>query len=241
MVATPMGARRPFRRRREWREWRARLEGGRPARPGNRPPARPADDGLAGDAPADSGLADSGLAGKGFAGKGFAGLAGGKARPAAWGLIAGGVALVPWMGVLAARLPSTTQVSNWSVAWIGLDAALAAGLIATGTLMARGDVRHSLTAAATASLLVMDAWFDVATAPEGPGRTTALALAVGAELPMAAVCAALAVRALTRGPGMPETARAGGPGPAGPAAVRPLRPVRAYPRSTGVKETDETE
>jgi hypothetical protein len=119
------------------------------------------------------------------------------------------------MGVLAVRLPSTTQVSNWSVAWIGLDAALAAGLIATGTLMTRGDVRHSLTAAATASLLVMDAWFDVATAPAGPGRTAALALAAGVELPLAGVCAALAVRA--------------------------LRPALACPRSTGVKETDETE
>ncbi|MFC5750235.1 hypothetical protein [Actinomadura rugatobispora] len=195
MVAAPLGARRPSRRRREWPEWRAGL-------------ADPVDR---------------------------------RTRLAGWGLVAGGAALVPWMGVLAARLPSTTQVSNWSAAWIGLDAALATGLIATGTLLARGDVRHSLTAAATASLLVMDAWFDVTTAPAGPGRTAALALAAGVELPVAGLCATLAVRALTRDPDMPEKARTRGPNPAGHPAVRSLRPLPAYPEPTGVRETDETE
>ncbi|MEW2356843.1 hypothetical protein [Spirillospora sp. NPDC029432] len=118
-----------------------------------------------------------------------------RTRWTAWSLVAGGAALVPWMGVLAVRLPETAQVSNWAVAWIGLDAVIAAGLVSTGVLLARGDNRHTLTAAATAGLLVMDAWFDVATAGED-GRALAIALALGAGLPAAAQCALVAVRGL---------------------------------------------
>ncbi|MFB4317947.1 hypothetical protein [Actinomadura sp. 21ATH] len=118
-----------------------------------------------------------------------------RTRWTAWSLVAGGAALVPWMGVLAVRLPDTAQVSNWAVAWIGLDAMIAAGLVTTGVLLTRGDNRHTLTAAATAGLLIMDAWFDVTTAGED-GRTLAIALAVGAGLPAAAQCALVAVRGL---------------------------------------------
>lgn len=52
-----------------------------------------------------------------------------------------GVALLPWMVVLAKTLPQTAEVSNWSTAWIGLDAALAAGLSGTGLLLRRHDPR----------------------------------------------------------------------------------------------------
>ncbi|GAA2413874.1 hypothetical protein GCM10010191_24640 [Actinomadura vinacea] len=119
-------------------------------------------------------------------------------RRARWtgrGLIAGGAAMVPWTVAVASRLPSAKQVSNWSLAWTGLDAAIAAGLLGTGALLAQGDVRHRPAAAATAALLVMDAWFDMTTAAAGPERARALALAIGAELPMAALCGYLALRA----------------------------------------------
>ena len=63
------------------------------------------------------------------------------------GLAAGGAVMVPWMFVLARTLPSTTQVSNWPMAWIGLDALIGAGLLGTGVLLARRDPRHGLPAA----------------------------------------------------------------------------------------------
>ncbi|WP_218005908.1 hypothetical protein [Actinomadura hibisca] len=119
-----------------------------------------------------------------------------RSRLLGWGLIAAGTALVPWMYTLAVQLPATAQVSNWSAAWVGLDAMLAAGLLSTGVLLARRDARHGLTAAATGALLLMDAWFDVLTSADGGARATALLLAVGAELPLAALCGVLAVRAL---------------------------------------------
>ncbi|ROQ99328.1 hypothetical protein EDE04_5881 [Streptomyces sp. 2132.2] len=116
-------------------------------------------------------------------------------RPRLATLLTGaGVALVPWMVVLAKTLPHTAEVSHWSTAWIGLDAMLAAGLGGTGLLLGRHDPRAAPLAAATAALLVMDAWFDVTTAASGGARATAVALAVCAELPLAAVCAAVAAR-----------------------------------------------
>ncbi|RCH69876.1 LPXTG cell wall anchor domain-containing protein [Streptomyces sp. SDr-06] len=95
--------------------------------------------------------------------------------------------------MLARTLPQTTEVSNWSTAWIGLDALLAAGLTGTGVLLKRKDPRASQIAAATAALLVMDAWFDVTTAGTGD-LPTALTLALAAELPLAVACAVVALR-----------------------------------------------
>ncbi|MBX7472410.1 hypothetical protein K1Y80_40935 [Streptomyces sp. MAG02] len=96
--------------------------------------------------------------------------------------------------MLAKTLPQTTQVSNWSTAWVGLDALLAVGLTGTGVLVRRGDPRASQVAAATAAVLVVDAWFDVATAAPGTELATAVTLALAAELPMAVTCAVVALR-----------------------------------------------
>lgn len=108
-------------------------------------------------------------------------------------LTGAGLALVPWMVVLAKTLPQTAEVSNWATAWIGLDMMLAAGLTGTGLLLRRKDTRVVPVAAATAALLLMDAWFDVATSA-GSEQTLALLLAFGAELPLAVACAAVAAR-----------------------------------------------
>ncbi|MFJ3145152.1 hypothetical protein ACIPJM_22215 [Streptomyces halstedii] len=115
---------------------------------------------------------------------------------AGWLLVACGLVLLPWLYVLATGLPETTTAARWPVAWAGLDALEAVGLIATGILAARGDRRHPTTATATATLLVLDAWFDTTTAAAGSDLATAAAMALCAELPLAALCAWLAVRAL---------------------------------------------
>ncbi|MFB6616691.1 hypothetical protein ACIGFK_33780 [Streptomyces sp. NPDC085524] len=114
-------------------------------------------------------------------------------------LTGAGVALVPWMLVLAKTLPQTTEVSNWSTAWIGLDLMLAAGLAGTGALLRRRDPRASPVAAATAALLLMDAWFDVTTSAGTAEQGMALLLAVGAELPLAVACAVVAARRVPHG------------------------------------------
>ncbi|MFD7031050.1 hypothetical protein ACFWAR_23750 [Streptomyces sp. NPDC059917] len=117
-----------------------------------------------------------------------------RAPRAATVLTVAGMALVPWIAVLAKTLPHTVEVSHWSTAWIGLDVMLAAGLAGTGVLVKRDDPRAGASAAATAAVLVLDAWFDVTTAAAGGARLTAVALALCAELPLAALCASIALR-----------------------------------------------
>ena len=110
-------------------------------------------------------------------------------------LVASGLGLLPWMYVLAAGLPAIMTAPRWPAAWIGLDVLEAAGLIGTGLLASHGDRRHALAAAATAALLVVDAWFDTTTATSTSDLGTAIAMALCPELPLAAVCGWLAIGA----------------------------------------------
>lgn len=109
-----------------------------------------------------------------------------------------GIAMLPWLLVLANSLPAAE-----SATWIGLDILEATGLAATGLLMLRRDPRGCLTATATAVLLVADAWFDVTTAAPGTELATAAAMALGVELPMAVLCTVAALRS------WPHSARRG--------------------------------
>jgi hypothetical protein len=99
-------------------------------------------------------------------------------------LVGMGLALVPWMILLATQ-------GQWP--WVGLDVLEATGLIGTGLLLRRGDARAALTASATAALLLTDAWFDVTTS-HGAELVQAWVLALLLELPIAAWCARLAMR-----------------------------------------------
>jgi hypothetical protein len=121
-------------------------------------------------------------------------------------LLASGAGMVPWLTYLAITLPARTSVPHWSAAWVGLDVMEAIGLVATGWLVRRGDAHRCLVAAATAMLLVVDAWLDISTA--GSGLTGAVAMAACAELPMAALCSVVAYRAVrdsSRPPGLDST------------------------------------
>ncbi|MGW5120113.1 hypothetical protein ACWEQ8_32430 [Streptomyces noursei] len=109
-------------------------------------------------------------------------------------LTACGLALLPWLGYLAGTLPPAE-----AAAWVALDALEAAALLTAGTRLLRADPRHRAPAAAAAVLLLADACLDLAAAAPGPELAAAVAMAVAAELPLAALCARLAVRP-PRGP-----------------------------------------
>lgn len=104
-------------------------------------------------------------------------------------LAGAGLALLPWLGYLAGTLPPSE-----AAAWVALDALEAAALLATGTRLLRADPRHRAPAAAAAVLLLADACIDLATAAPGAELATAIAMAVAAELPLAALCGWLAAR-----------------------------------------------
>ena len=95
--------------------------------------------------------------------------------------------LLPWIVHLAYSLPSRQVSADYDTAWAGFDIVLLAALASTGYFALRRSRYLATAATAAATLLVVDAWFDVMTTLPGQ-RLQPVALAVGVELPLAAVC-----------------------------------------------------
>jgi DNA-binding PadR family transcriptional regulator len=102
--------------------------------------------------------------------------------------------MIPWVFILACSLPPAIRAAHWSTAWAGLDALEAAGLMTTGAALIGRCSWLRLPAAVTSTLLVVDAWFDITTSAPGHAATVAIAMAVFPELPIAGLCAVLAIR-----------------------------------------------
>jgi len=104
------------------------------------------------------------------------------------------VALIPWTGFLAATLPQRATSHHYDLAWVGFDLLLAASLARTAWLSLRRSPFVVNVASASATLLVVDAWFDVTTSPlrDVP---EALVSAMLVELPLAALSLFIATRA----------------------------------------------
>jgi hypothetical protein len=95
--------------------------------------------------------------------------------------------LLPWIGYIARSLPSRQLSSHYDAAWAGFDVLLLAGLAGTAYCALRRSRYLSTAASATATLLIVDAWFDCMTTPAGQRWQSFLLCAV-VELPLAAVC-----------------------------------------------------
>ncbi len=101
---------------------------------------------------------------------------------------AAGIGLVPWTIWLAGTLRPTHESPRWDIAWSGFDGTLALLFLVTAFAAWRSSLWVGVTAGATGSLLVTDAWFDVILSSDTDELRTALVLAAVAELPAAAVC-----------------------------------------------------
>jgi hypothetical protein len=99
-------------------------------------------------------------------------------------------ALVPWTVYLGLTLPDREVSHHYNIAWVGFDVLLLVALGATGYFALRHSRYLALTSAAAATLLVVDAWFDILTSPRHE-LMQAIVLAVLVELPLAVVCAGL--------------------------------------------------
>lgn len=97
------------------------------------------------------------------------------------------VVMVPWIAYIAVSLPSRQLSPNYDLAWAGFDVLLAAGLASSAYFALRRSRYLSAASAATAALLVVDAWFDCMTTPGGD-RWQSIAFCFLVELPLAAVC-----------------------------------------------------
>ena len=95
--------------------------------------------------------------------------------------------LLPWTVYLGETLPSRQLSPNYDTAWAGFDVILVMALASTAYFALRRSRYLSTAATATATLLVVDAWFDVLTTPTGQ-RPESIVLAALVELPLAAVC-----------------------------------------------------
>jgi len=95
--------------------------------------------------------------------------------------------LVPWTIYLGETLPARQLSPHYDVAWAGFDVILLIGLGTTAYFALRRSRYLAVSAAASATLLIVDAWFDVMTTP-GNQVAESIVLAAVVELPLAAVC-----------------------------------------------------
>jgi hypothetical protein len=98
------------------------------------------------------------------------------------------VGLAPWTLWLTYSLPSRHVSEHYDLAWVVFDIALLGAFAGTGWCVVRGSRWLAPAAAATGTMLLCDAWFDVVTSQSGSEMWEAAAEAVFGELPLAAVC-----------------------------------------------------
>ena len=107
---------------------------------------------------------------------------------------AAGVVLFPWTIWLSSSLPANHVTTSWDLAWSGFDTGLAVLFLLTAVAAWRRSPWIEACAAATGTMLLCDAWFDVVLESHYDERLMALMLAAFVELPVAAVCFWIAYR-----------------------------------------------
>jgi hypothetical protein len=96
-------------------------------------------------------------------------------------------ALLPWTLWLTYSLPSRHVTRHYDVAWVGFDIALLGAFVLTTWFALRSSQWLVPAAAATGTMLLCDAWFDIVTS-DPAGRLEAVLEAAFAELPLAVLC-----------------------------------------------------
>jgi hypothetical protein len=109
-----------------------------------------------------------------------------------FGLI--GLGLFPWTIWLSSALKPDHKTQHWDLAWSGFDIGLAFAFLLTALAAWRKSPWVGVAAAATGTLLVTDAWFDIFLESQADDVRNAVLLAVLAELPIAVLCFWIAYR-----------------------------------------------
>src|SRR3954453_9596422 len=98
------------------------------------------------------------------------------------------VALLPWTLWLTYSLPSRHVTPHYDLAWVGFDVALLTAFALTAGCAVRSSQWLVPAAAATATMLLCDAWFDVVTSGASNERLEDVLQALGAALPLSPIC-----------------------------------------------------
>jgi hypothetical protein len=112
-------------------------------------------------------------------------------------LVVGVFAEIIWTIYLGWRLPRHYVAHHWDLAWVGLDVAEIFLLLGAAWAAWRRRALLILFAIASATLLLIDAWFDVTTAGHGDFLQSLL-VAIFAEVPSALALLWIARRAARR-------------------------------------------
>ena len=115
-------------------------------------------------------------------------------RRLAWLYLLAAAVLLPWIAYLAVSLPRRSLDVHYRAAWVGFDLLLVVALARTAYMAFKVDARIQLTATAAATLLMVDAWFDVTTSHGRASVLEALVLAALVEIPVALYCLFVARR-----------------------------------------------
>ena len=105
-----------------------------------------------------------------------------------------GIGLLPWAIWLSTSLHPEHVSARWDVAWSGFDVGLAICFCGTAFAAYRRSPWVEALAAATGTLLLTDAWFDVLLESHGSELRIAIFEAVVFEIPMAVICFWIAQR-----------------------------------------------
>jgi len=109
-------------------------------------------------------------------------------RWVAWFFVAAAVVLIPWIVYLFTSTQQVVVTKHSRLVWGGFDCFLVIGFALTAYRVARRSPRGAITAAATGTMLFVDAWFDVLTSRRPVDQVTAVLMAVFAEIPCGLIC-----------------------------------------------------
>jgi hypothetical protein len=146
-----------------------------------------------------------------------------RARRMAWLYTAAAVGLLPWIAYLAVSLPRRDLDLHYRAAWVGFDLLLVFAIVRTAYMAFRIDPRVQFPATATATLLIVDAWFDITTSGSHAAAFEAMLLALFVEIPAAVFSIYLARRVSRQ---VLELAHLESPRSRGSAQPRRDRPLR---------------
>jgi hypothetical protein len=104
------------------------------------------------------------------------------------------LATLPYLVVLATTLPDRVVSHNYRLTWVGFDVLLVLAMTRTAWLAWHRSPFVVNVASATATLLLVDAWFDVTTSPRQDVMVSFL-LAIFVEIPAALLSLGIAGRA----------------------------------------------
>lgn len=105
---------------------------------------------------------------------------------------------IPWTVYIGLTLPSKNLSQHWDAAWVGLDIAIAIFLVLNAIFSYKESKWLVMSATATSTLLILDAWFDIITARHGRPLEASLASAIFVEIPLAILTFRVALRIVNR-------------------------------------------